>query len=212
VELYARLRAGDEPDLVAGQTPVGGSILELGCGAGRVTHPLGERGFEVTAVDESAEMLALVRGARTVRSSIEELNLGERFDVVLLGSFLVNTGDLTVRAGLLASCLRHVAADGVVLIQREAEGFYKRIPFERPLGEDGTVRVVSSTEIAPGLRANQVDYLFPDAQWSQFFRTRHLPDAAFAQALTDAGLSLDAYLTPDHVWARVLPADSPSAA
>ncbi|MGX1482605.1 cyclopropane fatty-acyl-phospholipid synthase-like methyltransferase [Streptomyces griseus] len=51
----------------------GASILELGCGAGRVTHPLVARGFEVTAVDESPGMLERVRGARTVLSPIETL-------------------------------------------------------------------------------------------------------------------------------------------
>jgi SAM-dependent methyltransferase len=205
VELYARLRAGDEPDVIASQAPAGASILELGCGAGRVTHPLVERGFAVTAVDESEEMLALVHGARTVHSSIEDLDLGERFDVVLLGSFLVNTGDLTVRSGLLATCLRHVAEGGVVLIQREAENFYDKIPREQPM-RDGVGRMrIASEEIEPGVRANRVDYFFPDAQWSQFFRTRHLPDAAFEQALAEAGLALSAYLTPDHVWARVTP-------
>ncbi|MEY9874974.1 SAM-dependent methyltransferase [Streptacidiphilus sp. MAP12-33] len=208
MELYTRLLVGDEPDQVAGQAPrPGASILELGCGTGRVTHPLVERGFAVTAVDESAEMLAHVRGATTVLSSIEELDLGTRFDVVLLGSFLVNTGDLAVRAGLLATCLRHVAEGGVVLIQREGEGFYGEIPREAVMRDGvGRMRITSSEEIEPGLRANQVDYLFPDARWTQYFRTRHLPDAAFEQALAEAGLALDAYLTPDHVWARALPA------
>jgi hypothetical protein len=42
-----------------------------------MTHPLIERGFAVTAVDESAEMLERVRGARTICSPIEELDLGE---------------------------------------------------------------------------------------------------------------------------------------
>jgi SAM-dependent methyltransferase len=195
---------GDEPDVVAGQAPrPGASILELGCGAGRVTHPLVERGFAVTAVDESPEMLERVRGARTVLSSIEDLRLDERFDVVLLGSFLVNTGDLAVRAALLATCLRHVAEDGVILMQREAEGFYDEIPREQVMRDGvGWMRIASSEEIEPGLRANRVDYVFPDARWSQFFRTRHLPDAAFEQALAEAGLALDAYLTPNHVWVR----------
>ncbi|NEE16204.1 class I SAM-dependent methyltransferase, partial [Streptomyces sp. SID7499] len=76
-------------DVIAGVAPAGASILELGCGAGRVTHPLVRRGFSVTAVDESPEMLEEIVGARRVRSPIESLDLGgERFDVVLLGSFL----------------------------------------------------------------------------------------------------------------------------
>src|SRR5690349_17564624 len=83
VEVYERMPVGDEPEVIQRTAPAGASILELGCGAGRVTHPLVERGFRVTAVDESAEMLAKVHGTRTVRSPIEALHLNEKFDVVL---------------------------------------------------------------------------------------------------------------------------------
>jgi len=67
VGVYERMPVGDEPDIIERAVPAGAHILELGCGAGRVTHPLLERGFTVTAVDESPEMLERVRGARTVR-------------------------------------------------------------------------------------------------------------------------------------------------
>ncbi|MGN0116290.1 MAG: class I SAM-dependent methyltransferase, partial [Streptomyces albidoflavus] len=109
VELYSRLPIGAEPEIIAAAVPPRAHILELGCGVGRMTHPLVERGFTVTAVDESAEMTDRVLGARTVCSPIEELELGERFDVVLLASFLVHAGDAEVRRGLLRTCLRHLA-------------------------------------------------------------------------------------------------------
>ncbi len=88
VEPYSRLPVGIEPDVVAGAVSPGPHILELGCGVGRVTHPLLERGFVVTAVDEYQEMLDRIRGARAMRSAIEDLDLGETFDVVMLASFL----------------------------------------------------------------------------------------------------------------------------
>lgn len=50
-------------------------------------------------------MLEHVRGARTVLSPIEDLDLGETFDAVLLASFLVHTGDADVRRGLLRTCV-----------------------------------------------------------------------------------------------------------
>lgn len=72
VELYRRLAVGSEPDVIEAAVPAGATLLELGSGAGRVTGPLVERGFAVTAVDESAEMPAAVRervpGVETVRS------------------------------------------------------------------------------------------------------------------------------------------------
>jgi len=86
VQPYPRLPAGNEPDVIAAAVSAGARILELGCGVGRVTHPLLERGFTVTAVDESQEMLDRVHGARAVRSPIEDLELAEEFDAVLLAS------------------------------------------------------------------------------------------------------------------------------
>ena len=63
VEFYARMTARGEPAIVHAATGPGASILELGCGAGRVTHPLVALGHPVVAVDESPDMLAYVRGA-----------------------------------------------------------------------------------------------------------------------------------------------------
>ncbi|WP_327683236.1 class I SAM-dependent methyltransferase [Kitasatospora sp. NBC_00458] len=205
VEMYERLRPNGEPEVIERAVPAGASILELGCGAGRVTHPLLDRGFRVTAVDESAEMLARVRGARTVRSPIERLDLDERFDVVLLASFLVHAGDPAVRRGLLETCRRHVAEDGCVLLQREGENWHLDVPRERPLAPDGLVRVVSATPVADGVNRVHVEYEFPDARWSQTFLSRPLDTAQFEGALAEAGLAVESYLTEDRIWVRARP-------
>jgi 2-polyprenyl-3-methyl-5-hydroxy-6-metoxy-1,4-benzoquinol methylase len=116
--MYLQIPAGDEPSLVRKVVRPGGTILELGCGVGRVTHALVELGYEVTAVDESPEMLAHVSGAEVVRSRIERLDLGRTFDGVMLMSHLVNTPDGAQRRAFLRACRRHVASEGVVVIQR----------------------------------------------------------------------------------------------
>ncbi|MBD0419804.1 class I SAM-dependent methyltransferase [Streptomyces sp. TRM S81-3] len=206
VELYSRLPVGDEPDIVAGAVPAGAHILELGSGVGRVTRPLLERGFTVTAVDESAEMLEHVRGARTIRSAIEDLDLGERFDVVMLASFLVHTGDAEVRRGLLRTCARHVAEDGCVLIQREGEDYHTDLPRERVDPSGFTVRIVSSEPVGDGVHAVHAEYEFPDAVWTQTFRARPLTKEQFEEALAEAGLKVDRYLTEDRIWVRAVPA------
>ena len=130
--------------------PAGAHILELGSGVGRMTHPLLERGFTVTAVDESAEMLERVRGARTICGPIEDLDLGETFDVVMLASFLVHTRRPEVRRGVLRTCARHVAAGGCVLIQREGEDYHSELPRERVDPSGFTVRIVSSEPVGGG--------------------------------------------------------------
>ncbi|MEU6909843.1 class I SAM-dependent methyltransferase [Streptomyces coeruleorubidus] len=209
VEFYSRLPVGDEPDVIAAAVPVGARILELGSGVGRMTHALLERGFEVTAVDESAEMLERVRGARTICSPIEDLALAEKFDVVLLASFLVHAGDAEVRRGLLRTCVRHVAEGGCVLIQREGEDYHTNVPRERVDPSGFTVRVVSSEPVGDGVNSVRAEYEFPDAVWTHTFRARPLTTALFEEALEETGLRVDQYLTEDRTWVRAVQARQP---
>ncbi|MFE5399022.1 class I SAM-dependent methyltransferase [Streptomyces sp. NPDC056568] len=205
VELYSRLPAGAEPDVIAAAVPEGAHILELGSGVGRMTHPLLDRGFRVTAVDESAEMLEHVRGTRTICSPIEDLDLGERFDVVLLASFLVHAGDAEVRRGLLRTCVRHVAEGGCVLIQREGADYHTDLPRERVDLSGFTVRIVSSEPVGDGVHSVRAEYEFPDAVWTQTFRARPMTGEQFERALGEAGLRVDRQLTEDGTWVRALP-------
>ena len=102
MELYELLPPGEEPAIVHAAVPPGASILELGAGAGRVTHPLLRLGHPVVAVDESPEMLARIHGAETVSAKIQSLDLGRRFDLVLLASHLVNVPDDDLRLRFIA--------------------------------------------------------------------------------------------------------------
>ncbi|MEV6697547.1 class I SAM-dependent methyltransferase [Streptomyces sp. NPDC051453] len=206
VDLYARLPVRDEPDIIAAAVPAGATILELGSGVGRMTHPLIERGFTVTAVDESAEMLERVRGARTICSPVEALDAGGTFDVVLLASFLVHAGDVAVRQGLLDTCRRHVADGGCVLIQREGPDYHTNLPRERVDPSGFTVRIVSAEPVGDGVNSVRAEYEFPDAAWTHTFLARPLTREQFEEALAQAGLKVDRYLTDDQVWVRAVPA------
>ncbi|WP_329247618.1 class I SAM-dependent methyltransferase [Streptomyces sp. NBC_01478] len=212
VELYSRLSVGAEPDIITAAVPAGARILELGSGVGRVTHPLLERGFTVTAVDESAEMLERVQGARTICSPIENLDLGETFDVVMLASFLVHAGDAEVRRGLLRTCVRHVAPGGCVLIQREGEDYHTNLPRERIDPSGFTVRMVSAEPVGDGVDSVRAEYVFPDVVWTQTFLSRPLTKDQFEEALAEAGLKVDSYLTPDRIWVRAVPVAAAAAA
>jgi SAM-dependent methyltransferase len=200
VDLYLRLPVDNEPEVIAAAAPPPATLLELGCGVGRVTRALAARGYAVTAVDESPEMLCHVTGARTVCSPIEALELSETFDVVLLASFLVHAGDPAARQALLRTCRRHVAPGGVVLIQREGADWHDAVPRERPL-LDGVARVTASDDAGDGVRSVHVEYVFPDARWTQTFLSRPLTPEQFTGALTGAGLVLERYLSPDGAWA-----------
>jgi len=205
VDLYALLPPMGEPGVVHAAVPAGATILELGAGAGRVTGPLVALGHPVVAVDESPEMLARVRGAETVRASIQDLRLGRRFDAVLLGSFLVNVADHGLRHRFLEACRDHVDDGGCVLVQRDPPSWFdEAAEGERTL--DGiTFRLRDLRRPGPGLLAATVEYQVGDRLWTQSFTAERLDDAALAAALAEAGLALDAYLTGDGSWVTAVP-------
>ncbi len=127
VEMYAAM----PPDMAAAHivhsaVPNGSTILELGCGTGRISEPLVDLGHEVTGVDSSAAMLARLVQTRGVHSTIESLALRERFDVVLLASTLINTADPVERAGFLRAARTHARDGGLLLLER-------RVPDRRPV-------------------------------------------------------------------------------
>jgi SAM-dependent methyltransferase len=206
VELYARLPAWQEPDIIHSAAGEGATILELGSGTGRITHPLIALGHAVTAVDESPEMLAYVRGAETVQAKIEELDLGgRRFDAVVLGSHLVNEPSGALAAAWLATCRRYVTDDGCVLIEQHSPAWFDTaadIEHER----DGiTFRMKDVTRPEPGVVRATVEYQSGDQLWTQTFGTRRLDDDALRSLLGAAGLALDRYLTDDRRWLRAVP-------
>jgi SAM-dependent methyltransferase len=183
----------------------GASILELGCGAGRVTRPLTALGHAVVAVDESPDMLARVTGAETVCSSIEELSLGRRFDAVLLSSNLINVPDDDVRAAMLATCRAHVSDAGCVIVQQHPPAWFE-ITCDRERTRDGIIlRMRGMTRPAPDLISGTAEYVAGDSRWTQTFTARRLSEPVLTESLAAAGLRLDRYLTPDQGWFRAVP-------
>jgi SAM-dependent methyltransferase len=205
VDFYARMTAMGEPAIVHDAAGPGASVLDLGCGTGRITHPLVALGHPVVAVDESPEMLAHVRGAQTVCARIEDLALGRRFDVVLLASHLINTDDIAARTAFLSTCRRHVADGGGVIIQQHAPGWFATAANAENVRDGITFRMRDVSRPAPSLISATVEYADGDQVWTQTFTARRLDDAELAAVLADAGLRLDRYLTSDHAWLRAVP-------
>jgi SAM-dependent methyltransferase len=206
VELYSLLPPMGEPEIVHAAIPAGAGILELGAGAGRVTRQLLELGHPVVAVDESAEMLARIRGAGTVRARIQELRLGRRFDVVLLASFLVNTPDRELRRGFLTTCREHVRDQGCVLVQRHEPAWFDEAAEGERTSGGITFRLRDLTRPGPGLLAATVEYQVGERRWTQSFTAERVDDERLAAALAEVGLAVDAYLTADGSWVRAVPA------
>jgi SAM-dependent methyltransferase len=218
VELYALLPPMGEPEIVHDAIPPGASILELGAGVGRMTRPLVALGHPVVAVDESGEMLARIGGVagdlsahgsvgvETVRARIEELDLGRRFDAVMLASFLVNEPDGDLRGRFLRACRDHVGDDGCVLVQRHPPAWFDEAAEGERTSGGITFRLRDLARPEPELLSATVEYQVGERVWAQWFTARRLDDAALAAALAEAGLTVDAYLTGDGSWVRAVPA------
>ena len=103
-----------EADLVASLGPA--SVLDAGCGTGRVGIELARRGIEVVGVDADTDMLARARRRSAdvtwVLADLAALDLGRTFDVVVLAGNVLPFVDRTARAAAVAACARHLGAGG----------------------------------------------------------------------------------------------------
>lgn len=207
VELWAALPAGGIPTLLGSALPAHATILDLGAGAGRLADPLVAAGYSVIAVDESTEMLSRVRKAATVCSTIEELRLDRKFDAVLLASHLVNVPDDAQRHRLLATCQHHVAADGIVIIQRFTTVWAAEAGGRTDLGAGITSELVLEPTSSDGrtLVSATAAYTLGDRRWEQSYVTYPLDDDALSGDLEQAGLRLDRWLSDDGSWVAARP-------
>jgi SAM-dependent methyltransferase len=199
--VWLRLSPGTVPAIIDGAVPAGARILELGCAVGRITHPLLDLGYEVVAVDNSAEMLEHVHGARTVLADVETLALGERFDVVLLGSHFINSADPDVRRALLSVCTAHARPGGVVLIERYA--FASARDLDGIHNEQDGVTFTWHDIVDDGdVFSAAVTYEVEGHSWTQRFSAELLDDDKLVSEAADAGLVFDAWLDEPRKWAR----------
>jgi len=194
VELYLRLPYAGEIELLA-PSIAGSSVLELGCGVGRLTAHLLDHGYRVTAVDNSRDMLAHVpHGATTVCADIQELDLDQRFDAAILASGLVNIPSDEERAALLAACHRHLREGGVVLVQCQDPAWLAgaRAGQEHSTGEV-TVRV-DRAEYAPPYADIALRYRHGPDEWLHEFRAEALEPAQVEKCLAAAGFGNPAWI------------------
>jgi len=196
--MYELAEAHGEDELIDKAIGPQSSILELGCGTGRITRPLLARGHRVVAVDESAEMIARITETETVQATIGELRLDRRFDVVLMMSYLINVADDGERMRLLRTCAYHVRPGGSVLIQQQLPAqLAQPVVLE---GEHSRMEI-SEVEHLPGNQvAATLTHTRDGRSWSQRVLTQNLTEAQLTSQLAEAGLRLVRYLTPATSW------------
>ena len=202
VLLYAKLPPLGEAELIHEAVPAGSQVLELGAGAGRITHELLTLGHAVVAVDNSREMLALIRGAETVLADMEALNLERRFPVVVLASNFINVPDSQSRRTYLECCARHVLANGQVLVH----GFPRDWVPNTDWTEHGDVRLrLRSWNQQGDLVSGEMEYMVEGQELYHAFGSKLLSDEELDADLRAVGLRRRRTLDERGSWTEAVP-------
>jgi SAM-dependent methyltransferase len=95
------------------------SVLDAGCGTGRVAIELARRGLDVTGVDVDRSMLDVARSKAPelpwVVGDLAEVDLGRTFDVVVLaGNVMIFLAPGT-EARVVANMARHIEPGGALV-------------------------------------------------------------------------------------------------
>jgi SAM-dependent methyltransferase len=193
VAFYRRLPATGEPELIHEAIGLGTSVLDLGCGPGRIAGPLAALGHPVVGVDDGMAMIAalpatvegVVADARTVR-------LGRRFGAVLLASHLVN--DPQHGDAFLATAAAHLGSGGLAVAETYPPGWDPAAIVGREL-RLGDARIELTRAIVDGdMLEAEVRYGVDGREWRQAFTARLLDEAALRERLAAAGLDLIRWL------------------
>ena len=112
-----------EADLVESLGPR--SVLDGGCGTGRVAIELARRGLDVTGVDVDPSMLDVARskgpGLRWVHADLADVDLGRTFDVVVLaGNVMIFLAPGTEPL-VVANLARHLKPGGALVAGFQVE-------------------------------------------------------------------------------------------
>ena len=95
------------------------SVLDAGCGTGRVAIELARRGVSVVGVDSSGSMIATARQRAPelewLQADVASLDLGRVFDVVVMAGNVPLYTPPGTEAALVAGCARHLAPAGALV-------------------------------------------------------------------------------------------------
>jgi len=186
--LIRRRRPIGEPETLLSIGPGGASTLEGTAGAGRMVLALAAAGIPCDPI------LQLVVATDVDLDEVGALVDERDFDVVVLGSHLVNLPDEARRAAFLGLAARHVATDGALVVEHH------------PLDWAETAAAVEPTPgSAVGMEEVRRDPPFVSAvsvydvggrMFRQPFTARVLSDPELAEAVASVGFRVTRRLSP----------------
>ena len=120
-----------------------GTVLDAGCGTGRVAIELARHGIEVVGTDIDESMLATAQRLgpeiEWVRSDLCELELGQSFDLVVMAGNVPLFTPPGTEAALIAGVARHVAPGGRLVSGFSLGRNYSLPELDRHAADNGLV-------------------------------------------------------------------------
>jgi SAM-dependent methyltransferase len=111
------------------------SVLDAGCGTGRVAIELAGHGIEVVGADVDASMVAEARRRAPelswVEADLATLALDRRFDVVVLAGNVPLFCPPATRSALVAACAAHVELRGTLVSGFEIDRDFALADYDR---------------------------------------------------------------------------------
>lgn len=110
------------------------SVLDAGCGTGRVAIELARTGIEVVGVDIDASMIAEARrrapALTWIEADLAALALGRRFDVVVLAGNVPLFTPPGTQDAVVAGCAAHVAVGGCLVAGFQVDRGYDSAAYD----------------------------------------------------------------------------------
>lgn len=142
------------------------SVLDAGCGTGRVARELASRGVETVGVDVDASMIETARRLAPdlawVLGDLSSMEIGRRFDVVLMAGNVPIFAPGEHRAAMVAGCARHIAPGGCLIAGFQLDRGYSLLEYDEHCQQAG---------------------LENDGRWATWSATPFTPDGDYAVSL-----------------------------
>jgi SAM-dependent methyltransferase len=171
---------------------VGGPVLELGCGTGRITIPLARNGIDITGLDIVPGMLIRARSKtgglpiQWVEADVRDFHLGRQFSLICApGCVFEHLLERTEQEAMLTCVHEHLSDDGLFVIS---------ILFPRPESMVNTEEEQEwfsyTDESGRNIRVTGTDYYDPVRQLKHETAYRHWDDAEGKEVIKRARLAL----------------------
>lgn len=170
-QLYRRFRYPENVkpwSTLAERCPPPCRLLDLGCGTGYISIPLLRLGYDVVGVDANPEMLDIAKEVwpsfETINARIEDLDLGDKFDGVIISSPILNFCSETARSQILDKAVEHLKPGGWLGMELFNPAWLRKAESIDSFSQKITCELVDADDL---IWYGQIEYYFEDVRYIQ---------------------------------------------